>query len=59
MFTFTLTAATVEELHDLILDAAAKIAGPTVTEEKTLEDFSLQEIAEHLETQGYKIHEDR
>jgi len=55
MFTFTLTADSVEELQDLILEAAQKISGPPVFEETTLDDFSLQDIAEHLRAKGFEL----
>ncbi len=55
MFTFTLTAESVEELQGLILAAAIEIPGQQPTAEKTLEDFSLQEIAEYLKTKGFEL----
>jgi hypothetical protein len=55
MFTFTLTADSVEGLRALILAAAEKILADEPAPEKTIADFPLAEIVAHLNDQGFKV----
>jgi hypothetical protein len=54
MFTFTLTADSAEKLNLAIVQAAARIYQGK-DPEKTLDDFPLQDIVEHLKTKGFEV----